>query len=150
MIRDLGQDKSRELLRRRTIARLACVADNDPYVVPVNYVFDGESVLVHSLPGRKIAAMRSNPRVCLQVDEIEDDLCWKSVLAFGNYEEITGPEERGRAMSRLLARFPKLTPVESYMAGGTGTPAPIVFRIRVDKISGLCEGDSYNAMMNAE
>jgi nitroimidazol reductase NimA-like FMN-containing flavoprotein (pyridoxamine 5'-phosphate oxidase superfamily) len=146
MIRDLGQDKSRELLRRGTIARLACVADNEPYVVPVNYIFDGESVLVHSLPGRKIVAMRANPRVCLQVDEIEDDLGWKSVLAFGNYEEITNAEERGRAMNRLLSRFPKLTPVESYMAGGTGTPAPIVFRIRVDKISGLCEGDTYGHM----
>ena len=144
MIRDLGADKSREVLRRGTVARLACVAGNEPYVVPVNYVFDGESVLVHSLPGRKIDAMRANPRVCLQVDEIEDDLGWKSVLAFGNYEEITNAGERGRAMNHLLSRFPKLTPVESYMAGGTGTPAPIVFRIRVDKISGLCEGDAYN------
>ena len=143
MIRDLSQDKARELLRRGSIGRLACIADNEPYVVPVNYVFDGESVLIHSLPGRKVTAMRANPRVCLQVDEIEDELGWKSVLAFGSYEEITNAEERGRAMSRLLARFPKLTPVESYMAVGTGTPAPIVFRIRVDKISGLCEGDGY-------
>ncbi len=143
MIRDLSQDKSRELLRRGRIARLACIADNEPYVVPVNYVFDGESVLVHSLPGRKINALRANPRVCLQADEIEDEFGWKSVLAFGTYEEITGAAERGRAMSRLLARFPKMTPVESYLAGDADSPAPIVFRIRVDKISGLCEGDAY-------
>jgi nitroimidazol reductase NimA-like FMN-containing flavoprotein (pyridoxamine 5'-phosphate oxidase superfamily) len=144
MIKDLSQDKARELLRRGTIARLACVVEGEPYVVPVNYVFDGECVLVHSLPGRKITAMRANPRVCLQVDEIEDDLGWKSVLAFGNYEEITSAEERGRVMNRLLSRFPRLTPVESYIAGDTSTPAPIVFRIRVDKISGLCEGDTYS------
>jgi nitroimidazol reductase NimA-like FMN-containing flavoprotein (pyridoxamine 5'-phosphate oxidase superfamily) len=144
MIRGLSQDKSRELLRRGSIARLGCIAGNEPYVVPVNYVCDGESVLVHSLPGRKVAAMRANPRVCLQVDEIEDELGWKSVLAFGSYEEITDAQERGRAMNRLLSRFPKLTPVESYIAGDTNTPAPIVFRIRVDKISGLCEGDCYS------
>ena len=144
MIKVLSQEKSRELLRRVTLARLACIADGEPYVVPVNYIFDGEEVLIHSLPGRKINAMRANPRVCLQVDEIEDDLGWKSVLAFGRYEEITDAEERGRAMNRLLARFPKLTPVESYMMGGVGTPAPIVFRIRVDRISGLCEGDTYS------
>jgi uncharacterized protein len=144
MIKDLSPEKSRELLRRESLARLACVADGEPYVVPVNYVFDGESVLVHSLPGRKINAMRANPRVCLQVDEIEDELGWKSVLAFGNYEEITGAAERGRAMSSLLARFPKLTPVESYLAGDADSPAPIVFRIRVDKISGISEGDDYS------
>ena len=129
MIKDLGEDKARELLRRGAVARLACIADNEPYVVPVNYVFDGESVLVHSLPGRKITAMRANPRVCLQVDEIEDDLVWKSVLAYGNYEEITKGEERGRAMNRLLSRFPRLTPVDSYLAGDTAAPAPVVFRI---------------------
>ena len=144
MIGTLSEDKSRDLLRRGRIGRLACIADNEPYVVPVNYLFDGESVLIHSLPGRKISAMRANPRVCLQVDEIEDDLGWKSVLAFGSYEEITAPEERGRAMNSLLSRFPRLTPVESYLAGDASTPAPIVFRIRVDKISGLCEGDTYS------
>jgi uncharacterized protein len=144
MIRDLSPDKARELLRRGSLARLACIADGEPYVVPVNYVYDGEHVLVHSLPGRKVTAMRANPRVCLEVDEIEDELGWKSVLAFGRYEEVTGAAERGQAMGRLLARFPKLTPVESYLAGDAGTPAPIVFRIRVDRITGLCEGDGYN------
>lgn len=143
MIRELSQDKARELLRRGRIARLACIADNEPYVVPVNYVFDGEGVLIHSLPGRKVTAMRANPRVCLQVDEIEGELDWKSVLAFGSYEEITGAEARGQAMNRLLSSFPKLTPVESCMADDAGTPAPIVFRIRVDRINGLCEGDGY-------
>ena len=141
MIKVLSTEKSRELLRRGRLARLACISNDEPYVVPVNYVFDGENVLVHSLPGRKIEAMRANPRVCLQVDEIEDEFGWKSVLAFGTYEEITNGSERARAMHTLLARFPKLTPVESYLAGGTGTPAPIVFRIQVDKISGLSEGN---------
>jgi nitroimidazol reductase NimA-like FMN-containing flavoprotein (pyridoxamine 5'-phosphate oxidase superfamily) len=129
------------LLRRSRIARLGCIADGEPYVVPVNYVFDGESALVHSLPGRKTTAMRANPRVCLQVDEVEDELRWKSVLAFGNYEEISNREERSRAMNRLLACFPQLTPVESLIANDAGTPAPIVFRICIDKVTGLCEGN---------
>lgn len=139
MIKDLSQDKAREMLRERRIARLACVSQGEPYVVPVNYVFDGESVFVHSLPGRKITAMRANPRVCLQIDEIENELNWTSVLAFGNYEEITGADERARVMSRLLTKFPQLTPVESIIANDAGTPAPIVFRIRIDRITGLRE-----------
>jgi hypothetical protein len=43
-------------------------------------------------------------------------------------------------MGRLLARFPQLTPVESIIAEDAGTPDPIVFRIRIDKMTGLCEG----------
>jgi nitroimidazol reductase NimA-like FMN-containing flavoprotein (pyridoxamine 5'-phosphate oxidase superfamily) len=140
MIKDLSQDKAREMLREGRMARLACVNQGEPYVVPVNYLFDGESALIHSLPGHKITAMRANPRACLQIDEIEDALNWASVLAFGNYEEITNAQERSRAMSSLLTKFPQLTPVESVIANDAGTPPPIVFRIRIDRITGLCEG----------
>ena len=140
MIKDLSQDKAREMFREGCIARLACVSEGEPYVVPVNYVFDGESVLVHSLPGRKITAMRANPRVCLQIDELTDELNWTSVLAFGNYKEITDARERSHAMSRLLTNFPRLTPVESVIVNDAGVPDPIVFRIRIDSITGLREG----------
>lgn len=141
MIKDLSQDKAREMLRRGRIARLACLSEGEPYVVPVSYAFEDESVLVHSLPGRKITAMRANPRVCLQIDEIEDELNWTSILAFGSYEEVTSVQERSRVMSILLSRFPLLTPVESVIINDAGTPAPIVFRIRIDKLTGVCEGN---------
>ena len=140
MIKDLSPDKSRELLRRERLARLGCIADGEPYIVPVSYISDGEHALVHSLPGRKIMAMRANPRVCLQVDDIEDEFNWKSVIAFGVYEEIRNPEERSLAMNRLLACFPQLTPVETRIADDAGAPDPIIFRIKIDKITGLCEG----------
>lgn len=140
MIKDLSQDKSRELLRKSRLGRLGCIADGEPYVVPVNYIFDGESALVHSLPGRKIIAMRANPRVCLQVDEMESEFGWKSVLAFGTYEEIDNRDERSREMGRLLASFPQLTPVESVITNDAGAPEPIVFRIRIDRVTGLYEG----------
>src|SRR3954469_13551975 len=140
MIKPLNQDQSLELLRRERIGRLGCVADEGPYVVPVNYVFDGECAYMHSLPGYKIQAMRTHPRVCLQVDEIEDELSWKSVLAFGTYEEITNQHERAEALNHLLARFSRLTPVESFIAGDACAPAPIVFRIRMTKLTGISEG----------
>lgn len=140
MIKDLSLDNAREMLREGCIARLGCVSEGEPYVVPVSYAFDGDSVLIHSLPGRKITAMRANPRVCLQIDELEDELNWTSVLAFGNYEEISDVRERTEGMSRLLAKFPRLTPVESVIANDAGTPAPILFRIRIDRITGVREG----------
>jgi nitroimidazol reductase NimA-like FMN-containing flavoprotein (pyridoxamine 5'-phosphate oxidase superfamily) len=141
MIKQLNQDQSRELLRRERMGRLACIVDDGPYVVPVNYAFDGECAYLHSLPGQKIQAMRARPRVCLQVDEIEHELRWKSVMAFGTYEEITNQHERAEALNHLLARFSRLTPVEAFIAGDAGAPAPIVFRIRINNLTGLCEGD---------
>ena len=141
MIKQLNQDESRELLRKNRTARLGCIADGGPYVVPVNYIFDGECAYLHSLPGYKIQAMRVDPRVCLQVDEIGDELNWKSVQVFGRYEEITNRRERAEALNHLLARFSRLTPVESIIAVDAGAPAPVVFRIRADRITGISEGD---------
>lgn len=139
MISRLSPEESYELLRGRRVARLGCIADGEPYVVPVNYAFDGESFFIHSLPGRKVAAMRANPRVCLQVDDLRGEFGWRSVLAFGRYEELTREPERERAMNLLLALFPTLTPVESFIADDAHAPSPVVFRVSIERVTGLQE-----------
>lgn len=139
MIRKLSAEESSELLRRGRVGRLGCISDDAPYVVPVNYVFNDDALYVHSLPGRKIYALRENPRACLQVDESVDDMNWRSVIAFGRYEEIRDDGERARALKLLLSRFERLTPVETLMADDAQAPAPVVFRIRVESVTGLCE-----------
>ncbi|HEX6184523.1 MAG TPA: pyridoxamine 5'-phosphate oxidase family protein [Pyrinomonadaceae bacterium] len=140
MITRMSEEEVRTLLRAGRIGRLGCVADGYPYVVPINYVFDGESVVSHSLPGRKIDAMRSFPRVCLQVDEVRDQMSWKSVLVFGTFEELRNAGERERALGLLLSLFPQLTPVESLIAADAGAPMPVVYRVRVERITGIREG----------
>ncbi len=140
MIKRMSREESDALLRAQRLARLGCVSEGYPYVVPVNYVYDGESAFSHSLPGRKIEAMRESPRVCLQVDEVRDHLRWKSVLAFGTFEELTDPDERSRALNLLLSLFPRLTPVESLIAEDANAPAPVVYRVRVERLTGISEG----------
>lgn len=127
------------MLGKCRIGRLGCIDDGGPYVVPVNYVFHDDSIYVHSLPGRKIKALRENPRVCLQVDEIKDIYLWRSAIAFGRYEEVTGEGERRWVVRRFLSSFPNLTPVESVPVHD-GQSSVIIFRIRVEEVSGVAEG----------
>ena len=140
MMRALLEEDARELLSTCRVGRLGCVDNGEPYVVPINYVFEDGSVYSHSLPGRKIEVLRANPRACLQVDEIENDFVWRSVIAYGNFEEIRVPSDRRSILSKLLARFPLLTPVESQMAQDAGAPDSVVFRIRIDRLTGVAEG----------
>ena len=139
MTRMLDETEARSLIAAGKIGRLGCVDNGEPYVVPINYIFEDISIYSHSLPGRKIEALRAHPRACLQVDEIRDDFHWRSVIAYGNFEEIRVPSDRRSALSKLLARFPLLTPVESVMAQDAGAPDSIVFRIVVDRITGVEE-----------
>ena len=136
----LAEQQALELLNSAKIGRLGCIANGEPYVVPINYFLEDGSIYSHSLPGRKIEALRLHPRACLQVDEIEDDFNWRSVIAYGNFEEIRIPSERRSILTKLLQRFPLLTPVESTMAQDAGAPDSVVFRIRIDRITGAAEG----------
>lgn len=140
MITTLNDSQARELLQSERVARLGCIANGEPYITPINYSFEDDCIYSHSLAGLKIAALRSNPRACVQVDRVESDLSWRSVLAFGNFEEIIKPSERKEILNRLLQQFPLLTPVESAIAEDAGSPEVIVFRITVDRVTGVSEG----------
>lgn len=139
MAKPLSDNEARDLIKSGKVGHLGCVVDGDPYVVPINYVFEDGCIYSHSLPGLKIDAMRAHPRTCLQVEEIEDNFNWRSALLYGNFEELRVASDRQNVLSKLLAHFPSLTPVESVVAHDAGTPDSIVFRIVVDRITGVTE-----------
>jgi nitroimidazol reductase NimA-like FMN-containing flavoprotein (pyridoxamine 5'-phosphate oxidase superfamily) len=139
MTRPLTNDETWDVLRAGRLGHLGCVDQDGPYVVPVNYLIAEDCVYSHSLPGRKISALRMNPRACLQVDQIQDDFHWRSAIAFGTFEEVTSADERNHVLRRLLERFPKLTPVESQLAQDAAPPPVIAFRLKLDRISGVAE-----------
>lgn len=139
MMRTLTDEESRELFDTACVVRLGCIVNGEPYVVPINCLLDGDHLYSHSLAGLKIAGLRENPRACVQVDHIESDLRWRSAIAFGKYEEITKPSERAYVMSRLLRKFPMLTPVESAIAVDGSSPEVIVFKINIERLTGVSE-----------
>jgi nitroimidazol reductase NimA-like FMN-containing flavoprotein (pyridoxamine 5'-phosphate oxidase superfamily) len=130
----------RKVFQSARVARLGCIVNGEPYVVPINCHLEDDYLYSHSLPGLKISGLRENPRACVQVDEMESDLHWRSAIAFGKYEEITKSNEREEILARLLRKFPMLTPVESAIAVDACTPQVIVFRIRIDRLTGVSEG----------
>ena|SRR5450432_430208 len=140
MISTLTDEQIRKLFLAARVARLGCVVNGEPYIIPINYNFVDDCVYSHSLPGMKILGLRQNPRACVQVDEVESDLRWSSALAFGNFEELVRPDERHEVLAALLKRFPMLTPVEAAIVEDAGSQQVIVFRIRIDKMTGVSEG----------
>jgi nitroimidazol reductase NimA-like FMN-containing flavoprotein (pyridoxamine 5'-phosphate oxidase superfamily) len=135
----LTHDEALDVIRSGKIGHLGFVADGELFVMPINYIFEDGSIYSHSLPGLKIDAMRSHGRVCFQVEEIESNLNWRSVLIHGNFEELRVPSDRRKVLTKLIARFPLLTPVESLMAQDASAPDSIVFRIIVDRMT--CVGE---------
>jgi hypothetical protein len=129
-------------LAHARLCRLACAHENQPYVVPIYFVYHQPYLYSFTMPGQKVEWMRSNPRVCVELDEVEDRERWTSIVIFGQYEELPdtpeGEQERLHAYELLQAHAAWWEP------GGTactrGNPeqpvTPVFYRIRIDRISG--------------
>lgn len=139
MTKVLNERDAWDIIKAGKLGRLGCVDGDDPYVVPVNYIAIEGHIYSHSLVGRKVQALRKHARACLQVDRIQDDFHWQSAIAFGTYEEIRNDSERRTVLRKILEGFPKLTPVESELSRNPEPPVIVVFRIRVEYVSGVAE-----------
>lgn len=149
MIGELNQEQIERLLRSEVVGRIGCHADGATYVVPMTYAYDGDYVYGHSAEGRKLRMMRENPKVCFEVDRLDDLANWQSVIADGTFEELHG-EEAKQVMQFLMARYrpmltsetsqpsPRMNPTYRHHDGVDGQ-APVVYRIFLVHVTGRFE-----------
>ena len=142
LINEMNYEECVSVLARLKFGRLACVRDNQPYIVPIYFAFYERHLYTFSSSGQKIEWMRGNPRVCVEADEITSIYQWLSVVVFGHYEELTDtPEytfERNLAHKMLAERAMWWQP--AYVASSHHRTAdsltPIYYRIHMDQVTG--------------
>jgi nitroimidazol reductase NimA-like FMN-containing flavoprotein (pyridoxamine 5'-phosphate oxidase superfamily) len=117
MLGELDGLQIEDLLMSLPVGRIGCHADGITYIVPVNYVYEDDTIYAHSKKGMKIDIMRRNPQVCFQVDAIDDLLNWESVIAWGKFEEIFDMRKKTDAMQKIINK------VMPLMRGETAQPS---------------------------
>jgi len=101
--RDLSQDECTSLLSAARYGRLGLARDSRPYVVPMSYVYDDGKIYLHSSGrGKKIEYATKNPRVCFQIDVLEEGH-WSSVIAYG----VSRISEKVEAKQKMFDAFTK-------------------------------------------
>lgn len=151
MLGELNEAQVDQVLRSEVIGRLGCHAQGLTYIVPLTYAYDGDCIYGHSAEGMKVRMMRANPNVCFEVDDMESMANWRSVIAWGTYQELSG-EEASRAMQLLIERLRPLitsetgpSPHEDGTAsseahrGDAAGKTAVVFRIRLQEKTGRFE-----------
>ena len=141
-IDQLTDSECRELLARASMAHLGCSLNDQPYIVPVGIAYEENDIYVFATMGQKIKWMRSNPKVCVQVDETRSQSDWASVIANGEYQELPEPQfehERDRARRLLQKRHQWwLNAMAERRIGMRDEEIkPLFFRIRISSVSGL-------------
>ena len=152
MIGKLTKAQIEEVLDKNSLARLACHYGNKNYIVPISYVYDGHSMICHAVSGLKIRMMRDNPSVCLLVDEIKSFTNWRSVVVWGEYQEIMEERERLAAMKLFVDRTMRLkiseTAIPPEISGkrlhprSPGNIKPVIYRILIQEKTGRYESPS--------
>ncbi|HEY8445519.1 MAG TPA: pyridoxamine 5'-phosphate oxidase family protein [Thermomicrobiales bacterium] len=130
----LGPEEIEAVLQRNQIGRLAVSTNDRPYVVPINYGYDGKYIYGFSGPGRKIDVMREQPLVSFLVDEIDAPTSWRCVVVEAIYEELTDDVERQRAAHTISLNGTGL------VSRGLEASSPLIFfRLRPLDKSGRFE-----------
>jgi len=109
-IEDMPPEEMRALLLGGSFGHLGCARDGRPYVVPMNYSYEGGALYFFTTEGMKTEFLEANPEVCFQVEQVSDGSHWKSVIVNGRAERLTKAEEIQQAMQIILKRNPALTP----------------------------------------
>ena len=98
------------LLTKATICRLGICADNVPYVVPMNFAHDGNTLFLHcAKKGKRYNILKQNPNVCFEIDidggpiastapqnACKSSYAYQSLIAYGKVRFIDDDVEKNQ------------------------------------------------------
>lgn len=155
MFGKLSHQEIESLLSTQVVGRIGCHANDTTYVVPISFVYDGTFVYCYTQEGLKLSLMRQNPRVCFQTDDLTNMANWKSVIVWGDFEELPEGTERREALNKLVDRaMPMISservhqsPEWPFTNNTTDSVKGIVFRIRLMEKTGRFERSTQSALI---
>lgn len=102
----LARDECLRLLAGATLGRIGLTSGALPLVLPVNFHFDGERILVRTGQGSKLEAAVRNAVVAFEVDDFDPlyHSGW-SVVVTGVATEVSDPDDLERAGREPIARW---------------------------------------------
>jgi hypothetical protein len=147
MMGQLNAEEIETLLRKSVLGRIGCGDGKLIYIVPISFVYDGAYVYCHTHEGFKIDMLRKNPSVCFEVELLENMANWQTVIAHGDFEELTDPQLRLDALQKLhdrklpfiTSQTTRLTEEWPFASESLSQLKGVTFRIRLTSKTGRFE-----------
>ena len=136
--RDAGR-----VLSEAAVGYLAVEGGGWPYVVPINFAYDGSVVCFHGGGSLKASLLEADPRVCLAATTrpefmpgdgpCDGSFRYESVLVFGEVELLADDAERDRVLRLIVEKYDpsaRSAPFKPSTFKGTQ-----VFSLKVDALT---------------
>ena len=144
---EMTNAEAMQFLSDQKVGHLAVIDDSEPYVSPISYVVDGDKLYFRSRPGRRLSALATNPRLCVEASEVDEVAnTWTSVCAWGSAEIVTSAETDVAVIAMLLAKYADASEsVLSFASGPSFGEEPIVVAVPIDNVTGRRSGPHLGA-----
>jgi nitroimidazol reductase NimA-like FMN-containing flavoprotein (pyridoxamine 5'-phosphate oxidase superfamily) len=147
MLGKLTESQIDHVLQTQVVGRIGCCNGDRIYVVPVTYVYNSGYIYAHSKEGMKIQMMRTNAKLCFQVDAIDNMSNWRSVILWGEYEELKTEKEQQTGKNLLIDRLGPFVTSETVRPSHHSRAPEIIekglravaYRIRITEKTGRFE-----------
>lgn len=138
----LSAEETEKILRNGKYCVMAVSGDNDyPYALPINYIYDGTSIFIHSAAqGHKTDALKRNPKCSLCIVDKDDVIpeeftsYFRSVIAFGTAHFVESTDEKIAALRLLTEKYSPGIDPDAEIARFIKTVC--IIRIDIDSVTG--------------
>lgn len=105
------------VIRGAQVCRIALAVNDEPYIVPLSFGYDGAAIYFHTaLEGLKIDMMTVNPRVCFEFEKgvrlIDSggltcnwSFSYESVIGYGIVQELLEKQDKEFGLQQILAQY---------------------------------------------
>ncbi|RLF93498.1 pyridoxamine 5'-phosphate oxidase family protein [Thermococci archaeon] len=133
---------TKKILEDADIGRISMCKNGDPYVVPICFVYFDGSIYFHSKKtGKKIDYIKSNPKVCFQIDDHEislsKDPCkstmkYRSAIIYGKAEVLKDEKDKINVLKKMIEKYDKNSTTSGQIKDVSGVE---VFKIKIEDIT---------------
>ena len=104
------------VLKNAKVTRIAMSLDNNPYIVPMNFGFDGNNLYLHTGEfGKKIDILKKNDKVCFEMDinhelvESSEACKWSmrflSIIGYGKAIFLDEISQKIKALGLIMQQY---------------------------------------------
>ena len=105
-----------EIIRKSLVCRLAMVDGQTPYMVPLCFGYQDNTLYLHSArEGKKLELLKTNPNVCFEFDvdtELQKGksacdwgMSYRSVIGFGEASLVEDVEDKRHALDIIMHQY---------------------------------------------
>jgi len=139
----MDRQEIEEFLKEAPVGRLGTVYEQQPYIVPLNFLYHEGKIYFHGKSGKKITNLKSNNKVCFEIDEFKeiisaDTACQftvraRSVITIGKTRLIEEPKEKLRILKKFMEKY---SPGDQKSFNESQIRSVIVGEIQIETMEG--------------